>query len=45
MRAHVLQWGNSLAVRIPQPVAESARLQVGDLLEIVVDPDEVASNC
>jgi len=36
MRAQVLKWGNSLAVRIPKPVAEQAKLKVGDPLEIEV---------
>lgn len=29
-RARVMKWGNSLAVRIPKAVAESAGLQEGD---------------
>ena len=32
----VAKWGNSLAVRIPKPVAEEARLKEGDALEISV---------
>lgn len=36
MRAQVLKWGNSLAVRIPKPVAEEAQLKAGDSLEIEV---------
>lgn len=36
MRAQVLKWGNSLAVRIPKSVAEEAKLRVGDPLEIEV---------
>jgi|GraSoiStandDraft_48_1057284.scaffolds.fasta_scaffold51835_1 antitoxin MazE len=39
MRAHVLKWGNSLAVRIPKRIAEEASLKVGDRLEIEV-PDQ-----
>ena len=34
MKAQMVKWGNSLAVRIPKPVAEEARLKDGDLLEI-----------
>jgi antitoxin MazE len=30
------RWGNSLAVRIPKPIAEAARLKAGDALEIQV---------
>jgi antitoxin MazE len=41
MRAQVLKWGNSLAVRIPKPVAEDAHIQVGDPLEIAVGADGV----
>jgi antitoxin MazE len=36
MQAQVLKWGNSLAVRIPKPVAEDVQFQAGDALEIVV---------
>jgi antitoxin MazE len=41
MQAQVLKWGNSLAVRIPKPIAEGARLQLGDPLEIAVAADGV----
>lgn len=34
MKAHMVKWGNSLAVRIPKSVAEKARLKEGDSLEI-----------
>jgi antitoxin MazE len=39
MQAQVLKWGNSLAVRIPKPIADDARLQLGDPLEIAVSPN------
>jgi antitoxin MazE len=32
----MLKWGNSLAVRIPKPIADEARLKAGDALEIEV---------
>jgi antitoxin MazE len=32
--AHVVKWGNSLAVRIPKMVAEEARLKEGDAIVI-----------
>ena len=32
----VARWGNSLAVRIPQPLAEQARLGEGDEVEVSV---------
>jgi antitoxin MazE len=34
MKAQMVKWGNSLAVRIPKPVAEEAKLKEGDSLEI-----------
>ncbi|MGB8771633.1 MAG: AbrB/MazE/SpoVT family DNA-binding domain-containing protein [Candidatus Korobacteraceae bacterium] len=34
MKAQMVKWGNSLAVRIPKPVAQRARLKEGDSLEI-----------
>jgi antitoxin MazE len=36
MRAQMLKWGNSLAVRIPKPIADEAKLRPGDTLEIEV---------
>ncbi len=36
MRAQMLKWGNSLAVRIPKPIADEAKLRAGDSLEIEV---------
>jgi antitoxin MazE len=36
MRAQVVKWGNSLAVRIPKPIAQEANLKAGDPLEIEV---------
>jgi antitoxin MazE len=37
----VARWGNSLAVRIPQPVAEQARLGEGDEVEVLVEDGAV----
>jgi antitoxin MazE len=34
MRTQMVKWGNSLAVRIPKPVVDEARLKEGDALEI-----------
>ena len=34
MKARMVKWGNSLAVRIPKPVVEEARFKEGDFLEI-----------
>lgn len=39
MRAQMLKWGNSLAVRIPKSIAEEAKLRAGDPLEIQVSPE------
>lgn len=34
MKTQIVKWGNSLAVRIPKPVVEDAKLKEGDSLEI-----------
>ncbi len=36
MKAQLRKWGNSLAVRIPKPVADAAKLREGDRLEFRV---------
>ncbi len=36
MKTQVAKWGNSLAVRIPRPVAEAAKLRTGDALDVDV---------
>jgi len=41
MQAQVLKWGNSLAIRIPRPIADDAHLQLGDPLKIAVAADGV----
>ncbi len=41
MKAQMVKWGNSLAVRIPKPVAEAARLKEGDLLELEALEDHI----
>ncbi len=38
MRAQMLKWGNSLAVRIPKTIADEANLNEGDQLEIALAP-------
>jgi antitoxin MazE len=45
MQAQVLKWGNSLAVRIPKPLAEDAHFQAGDALEIALSTDGVVQLC
>ncbi|MFZ3342528.1 MAG: AbrB/MazE/SpoVT family DNA-binding domain-containing protein [Terriglobales bacterium] len=39
MKAQMVKWGNSLAVRIPKPIAEGAKLKEGDALEIEAAAD------
>lgn len=34
MKAQMVKWGNSLAVRIPKPIADRARFKQGDSVEI-----------
>jgi antitoxin MazE len=41
MRAQLVKWGNSQAVRIPKTVIEQARLQEGDELEIQVQEGRI----
>ena len=38
-RTQLTRWGHSLAVRIPKPVAETARLREGDPLNLTVAKD------
>jgi antitoxin MazE len=37
MKTQLAKWGNSLAVRIPKPVALAAKLETGDELEVEAD--------
>jgi len=39
--AQVVKWGNSLAVRIPKPVAEKAGMQEGDPIELAAASGEI----
>jgi antitoxin MazE len=34
MKAQMVRWGNSLAIRIPKSIIQEARLKEGDSLEI-----------
>ncbi len=36
MKTQMVKWGNSLAVRIPKPVVEAAKMKEGDSLEVEV---------
>ncbi len=40
-KVQVTKWGNSLAVRIPKPAAETAKLKQGDEIEVVASPGKV----
>jgi antitoxin MazE len=37
----IVKWGNSLALRIPKPVAEEAGVREGDPVEIAVATGEI----
>ena len=39
MRANIQKWGNSLALRIPKPLAEQAHFTQGSLVEIKIVDD------
>lgn len=39
MRANIQKWGNSLALRIPKPLAEQAHISQGSLVEIKIVDD------
>ncbi len=41
MRTEIARWGNSLAVRLPRPIAEQARLAEGMPVELAVEGDRV----
>ena len=37
MKTQIAKWGNSLAIRIPKPVASAAKLKAGDDLDLEVE--------
>lgn len=41
VRAQLVKWGNSQAVRLPKAILEEARLQEGDHLEIRVQKGRI----
>lgn len=43
MKTRLAKWGNSVAVRIPKPVADAAKLRSGDELEVALDQPGVVS--
>lgn len=38
-KSHLAKWGNSLAVRLPRQIIETARLREGDPLNLSVSKD------
>ena len=42
MKTQVVRWGNSLALRIPKPILEEARVKEGDYLEIEASEGQLA---
>ncbi len=42
MNTRVQKWGNSLALRIPKPLAVAARISEGTLVNIAVDGDKLS---
>jgi antitoxin MazE len=43
MRVRVQKWGNSLAVRIPKPLAEDAEVKQGTVLSLAVSEGKVVA--
>lgn len=41
MLSHVTKWGNSLGVRIPQPMARHLKLHAGEPIEITLADDHL----
>jgi antitoxin MazE len=40
-KVQITKWGNSLAVRIPKPTAQTAKLKQGDEVEVIAAPGKV----
>jgi antitoxin MazE len=43
MHVRVQKWGNSLAVRIPKPLAEDAKVKEGTVLNLAVSEGKVVA--
>lgn len=43
MHVRVQKWGNSLAVRIPKPLAEDAKVKEGTILNLAVSGGKVVA--
>jgi antitoxin MazE len=42
VRAQIVKWGNSQAVRIPKPILQQAQISEGDEVEIRVEGGHIA---
>jgi antitoxin MazE len=41
MEVRIQKWGNSQGLRLAKHILESAKMQIGDDLEIIVDEEEI----
>lgn len=41
MQTHLARWGNSLALRIPKPIADRLRFAENGLVELLVDEGQL----
>lgn len=41
MQTHIARWGNSLAFRIPKPIADRLRLAENDIVELSIDEEQL----
>jgi antitoxin MazE len=39
--AQIVKWGNSLAIRIPKPVAQEAGMREGDSIEVAAERGQI----
>lgn len=39
MKGQIVKWGNSLAIRIPKPISDAAKLREGDAFDIEAASD------
>jgi len=43
MRVRVQKWGNSLAVRIPKPLAKDAKIEEGSILNLTISGGKIVA--
>lgn len=41
MQGHVSKWGNSLALRLPKPIAEALNVSEGEAVDLRVEEDRL----